>query len=184
MCCVLHLRSSLQINDCRPPEPLPRPPAAPLAGSGDRQAPPKPRRSPSMEPQLVFPPRHPSSSSPTDGDAPESPVEVEDAAPECRFQMESLSRFFVTSLFIFLPSFLPSPAATLMGFTLWFLSPLHPFRNYPSSRPTPFFFLFLLLLHPLLLLCACVGKHTHAAVLRCFPSTLHLQRDPGGPLSC
>ncbi|XP_075868577.1 protein cordon-bleu isoform X4 [Nelusetta ayraudi] len=51
-------------------------------GSGVRQAPPKPRRSPSMEPQLVFPPRHPSSSSPTDGDAPESPVEAEDAAPQ------------------------------------------------------------------------------------------------------
>lgn len=57
-------------------------------GSGVRPAPPKPRRSPSMEPALVFPPPRPSSSSPpTDGDA---PMEAEDAAPQCRFQMESL----------------------------------------------------------------------------------------------
>lgn len=183
MCCVLHLRSSLQINDCRPPGPLPRPPAAPLAGSGDRQAPPKPRRSPSMEPQLVFPPRHPSSSSPTDGDAPESPVEAEDAAPQCRFQMESLSRFFVTSLFIFLPSFLPQQLPSWVSH-FGFYPPSICFATIPPHVQLPFFFLFLLLLHPLLLLCACVGKHTRAAVLRCFPYTLHLQRDPRGPLSC
>lgn len=139
MCCVLHLRSSLQINDCRPPEPLLRPPAAPLAGSGDRQAPPKPRRSPSMEPQLVFPPRHPSSSSPTDGDAPESPVEAEDAAPQCRFQMESLSRFFVTSLFIFLPSFLPQQLPSWVSH-FGFYPPSIRFATIPPHVQLPFFF--------------------------------------------
>lgn len=132
------LRSSLQINDCRPPEPLPRPPAAPLAGSGVRQAPPKPRRSPSMEPQLVFPPRHPSSSSPTDGDAPESPVEAEGAAPQCRFQMESLSRFFyVTSLFIFLPSF---PSSCSPGFHTLVSPPSIRFATIPPHAQLILFF--------------------------------------------
>lgn len=126
----------------RRPEPLPRPPAAPVAGSGVRQAPPQPLRSPSMEPQLVFPPRHPSSSSPTDGDAPESPVEAEDAAPQCRFQMESLSRFF-SNFPLHLPSFLPSPAAALLGFTLSQVSlPSIHFATIPPHAPTPFFYSF------------------------------------------
>lgn len=140
MCCVLHLHSSLQINDCRPPEPLPRPPAAPLAGSGVRQAPPKPRRSPSMEPQLVFPPRHPSSSSPTDGDAPESPVEAEDAAPQCRFQMESLSRFFFNfPLHLsFLPSFLPQQLLSWVSH-FGFYPPSIRFAPIPPHVQLPFF---------------------------------------------
>lgn len=126
----------------RAPEPLPRPPAAPLAGSGVRQAPPKPRRSPSMEPQLVFPPRHPSSSSPTDGDAPESPVEAEDAAPQCRFQMESLSRFF-SNFPLHLPSFLPSfPCSCSPGFHTLVSLPSIRFATIPPHAPTPFLYSF------------------------------------------
>lgn len=74
----------------------------------------------------------------------------------------SPSPVFLCNFPLHLPSFLPSPAAALLGFTLWFLPP--PSVSQLSLLTPNSLFLFLLLLHPLLLLCARVGKHTRAAV--------------------
>lgn len=70
------------------------------AGSPDRAAPPKPRRSPGQEPpQLVLPPT-PSFPliEPTESNSPQSPVEAEEAAPQCRFLIDWLSLSFTLGL--------------------------------------------------------------------------------------
>lgn len=75
------------------------------AGTADRPAPPKPRRSPAREPpELVLPPI-PSSPhiEPTESNSPQSPVEAEDEAPQCRFQMDRVSLSFALGFFLSFP---------------------------------------------------------------------------------
>ncbi len=97
-------------------------------GTNDRPAPPKPRRSPAREPpQLVLSPTLSSLHiEPTESNSPQSPMEAEEEAPQCRFQMDCLSFSFTLGLFFSLLE-----AALLVFFYLIRPNQSLCFCNYP-----------------------------------------------------
>lgn len=133
------------------------------AGTADRPVPPKPRRSPAREPpELVLAPI-PSSPhiEPTESNSPQSPVEAEEEAPQCRFQMDCVSLSFALGVFLSFPRSCSPGFLTQISFV--------PIRVciFASILPLP-----ILLMHVNVELCP----------YTCFPS--HSFHQQPGQLSC